>query len=507
MATENSPNSPVADALTVAIQPKLVELGWGTGGPDDAPLVEYIILMLENGKTQEQIAQELATDLLNLGPDDSGTRDFAQWLFQLVERLNQQGNGAPADNASRQQDAQDTAMGDASEQGDVNMYVHTSPASSASLKCHFNFIVLTFRSPTGPKSMRNGSGPSNSSRDKRMFGQLQSAMGRTDPLHRVRAHGGNERIGAQRGVPNGPRGAMGRGNRTGAMGVHGAHGPSSGAANMMNMNPQQQMAMMQLFEQQQQIMSQIFSPEHAAMMNNNGLPFNIHQPQSRSLFDRVQGRGGAQNGIRKGSYPNAQRPKGPPAQDQPPRSPLDSALTPAGEAPNPNTTCKYNLKCTNKDCKFAHQSPAAPPGTAIDVTDVCAFGAACKNRKCTGRHPSPYQKKEYQQQTDCKFGAHCKNPSCVFKHPSPLCRNGADCKVEGCKFTHVTTPCRFNPCTNPNCAFKHEEGQKREFRDKVWVAGQEGKHVSERKFVAEGDGDEELVKPAAEGQAGEEIAA
>jgi len=174
---------------------------------------------------------------------------------------------------------------------------------------------------------------------------------------------------------------------------------------------------------------------------------------------------------------------------------MDMELTPVSEPTSPDTICKYNLACTNKDCKFAHQSPVAPPGTTIDVKDICSFGAACKNRKCTARHPSPAQKVAHQTELDCKFFPNCTNPNCPFRHPSmPLCRNGADCTTPNCKFTHVKTPCKFNPCLNPTCPFKHEEGQKRgKFDDKVWVAG-EKEHVSERKFVDEDQG-EELIKP------------
>lgn len=163
---------------------------------------------------------------------------------------------------------------------------------------------------------------------------------------------------------------------------------------------------------------------------------------------------------------------------------------------SPDTTCRFNLSCTNKDCKFAHQSPAAPPGTAIDVADVCTFGAACKNRKCVGRHPSPAQKIAHQTTQDCIYFPNCKNTNCPFRHPTmPLCRNGADCTTPDCKFTHVKTMCKFNPCLNPTCAFKHEEGQKRgKFDDKVWVADGTKEHVSERKFVDE-DGNEELILP------------
>lgn len=93
MAVEIALNTPLADALSNAVQPKLSEVGWSTGGTDDSALGEYIILMLVNGKTQEQIASELSNDLLNLLPDDTGAIDFTKWLFEQVDLLNNQLNG------------------------------------------------------------------------------------------------------------------------------------------------------------------------------------------------------------------------------------------------------------------------------------------------------------------------------------------------------------------------------------------------------------------------------
>ena len=135
------------------------------------------------------------------------------------------------------------------------------------------------------------------------------------------------------------------------------------------------------------------------------------------------------------------------------------------EAPNPDeTVCRFNLRCQNRDCKFAHQSPAAPPNTTVDLTDVCTFGAACKNRKCVGRHPSPANKAAHQSEQDCKFFPNCTNPHCTFKHPcKPACRNGGECKVPNCPFTHLKVACKFRPCTNRFCGFLHEEGQRGTF--------------------------------------------
>lgn len=88
-----------------------------------------------------------------------------------------------------------------------------------------------------------------------------------------------------------------------------------------------------------------------------------------------------------------------------------------------------------------------------------------------------------------------------------MCRNGADCTNPGCKFTHLQTHCKFNPCLNPKCPYKHTAGQRGSYADKVWTAeGEqdlEKNHVSERKFVADEDEEEELIKP--EAAAGQEI--
>ena len=89
-------NTPLADALNSVIQPKLLEVGWNSGGVDVSALSEYIILMLVNGKTQSEIAVELSGDLLQLGPDDPGAIEFSEWLSHQVETLHRQLSEAQA---------------------------------------------------------------------------------------------------------------------------------------------------------------------------------------------------------------------------------------------------------------------------------------------------------------------------------------------------------------------------------------------------------------------------
>ncbi|KAI1376252.1 hypothetical protein F4677DRAFT_419340 [Hypoxylon crocopeplum] len=499
MAIEVAMNTPLADALNMAIQPKLVEVGWASGGADDSALSEYIILMLVNGKTQDQIAAELAGDLLSLGPDDPGARDFAKWLFDQIETLNSQLNGASTQLDTTGAGGPQSIMPSGDQDTEMTM-VADGPE---------------FNAPTGPRSMRNGNPRGN--REKRMLGHISKAMDRTHDsvLHRVRANG-NERINAHRAPPTGPRGGFGRGNnrtpnnRAAGFAAHinqvaGAlpnmPGPQ-GMNGMADLNWMMQTGtpenLMHMIQQQNEMMVQM---QHTLAQQTQALN---GRPHGRSLFDRVQNpRGG-----RRGGHVNGQRVhQADSANGTEPGTENEDVDMSQGrrELPNPETTiCKFNLACTNRDCKFAHQSPAAPPNTTVDINDICSFGAACKNRKCVGRHPSPAAKRAHQNELECKFFPNCTNPSCPFKHPDmPPCRNGGDCQVEGCKFTHLQTMCKYKPCTNRFCPYKHEEGQRGTFQDKVWTADGTREHVSERKFV-DSNAPEELVVPGGENGAAQE---
>ncbi|KAJ5745136.1 hypothetical protein N7520_010318 [Penicillium odoratum] len=449
-------DSPLAAAIATVIRPKLVEMGWSTDDGQEGALIEYIVLMLVNGKTQEQLATELSNDFLGLDEGDTQALEFSRWLFGQVETLDQQINGGPSDSATQQVPSFDGGSGIEGNGMDAEM----GDASDSI--------------PTGPKAMRNGRQAGRG----RMLNQINRNLDRNadGTLHRVRGQQGNGRIGGPgRDQMKGPR-------RGGARNMGGMQG-NMGAGPMMQMSPQNQMQLMTMLEEQARMMSQLmpgFVPPAVNPAFQNG------NQQGRSLFDRVerQGQGG-------GRFNKRQNQKPPGASGD-----MDTEMGGEQNEGGPNSVCRFNLRCTRKDCQFAHQSPVAPEGTSVDVSDVCSFGAACKNTKCTGRHPSPAVKSAHQSEEMCRFFPHCTNPHCHFKHPDmPLCRNGADCTTEGCKFTHHQTACKFTPCMNPNCQYKHAEGQRGSFPDKVWKP----KHVSERTFVEDENMPEELIKPETTG--------
>ncbi|KAK0729075.1 hypothetical protein B0T21DRAFT_335615 [Apiosordaria backusii] len=502
MSIEVAIGTPLADALNMAIQTKIAELGWAGPGNEGASMAEYFVLMLANGKSEAEIAAEISGDLLGLGPDNESVPAFARWLFEQIAVLNAQMGSEPAPPAAGSSEMD--AVGDDTMEGTFDLSMETdAPAINA---------------PTGPKAMRAG-GVLRGGREKRIVSHINRALDRSgqDVLHRVRGQSGNERIG--RGPPNGPRMGVGRQPRTtnaratniaaglanmnGMPGAPGPMGPMNGMNPMNGAGGFVQPDIYAIMEQQnrmlQQMQQQLMMQQQQAHQNGND--------RGKSLFDRTN-RGGNQF-RRGGGHFNGNGPHH--HQQQQPSEGTQGETAQQGEdvemgvakreAPNPEeTVCRYNLRCGNKECKFAHQSPAAPPGITVDVKDVCTFGVACKNWKCTARHPSPASKVAHQSEQDCKFFPNCSNPHCPFRHPAfPACRNGGECKIPNCKFTHVKTACKFHPCTNRNCPFLHEEGQRGTFQDKVWTADGSKEHVSDRKFVNE-NAQEDLVLPGSEQQ-------
>lgn len=91
-------DSQLATAIANVVRPKLVEIGWSTDDGQESALIEYIVLMLVNGRTQEQLATELSNDFLGLEEGDTQALEFSNWLFGQVETLDQQINGVPAAN-------------------------------------------------------------------------------------------------------------------------------------------------------------------------------------------------------------------------------------------------------------------------------------------------------------------------------------------------------------------------------------------------------------------------
>ncbi|KAF2724287.1 hypothetical protein K431DRAFT_310238 [Polychaeton citri CBS 116435] len=471
--------SDFAQAIQTAVQPKLVENGWAAE-ENDTTLAEYVTMMLVNNKDADGVRHELGGELLGIGEDDPNVGEFAQWLFgTILPQLNSQINGVGAAGADS---SMQTEGADATQ--------HTQQIQSLSdAQMDDAGSGPADGVPSGPKAMRNG--PLRG-RGGRLLGQVNRHMDRNadpnDSLRRIKgaASGGAGRIDAHSArAPRGPKNQslqngvnrMMNGRGGGAMGAGVVPPAMMGQqGSMPSLNQQQQMQFMQLMEQQAAMMSQIFGQNPAA----GGFPAIPNGNSTRGGFKGTRGgRGGARGGFNNNQLQDNRDHIAGTSQD-PNSGNAASMEVEMGESGvsarrDPfDTICKFNIKCTNPSCPFAHQSPAAPPGTTIDLTDRCSYNAACENKKCSAKHPSPAQRRQHlKDEVDCKFYPNCTNPACPFRHPDmPPCRNGADCTVANCKFVHSKIACRYNPCLNPQCMYKHGEGQKRgKFEDKVWTPG------------------------------------
>lgn len=500
--------SALAQQIQNAAQAKLMENSWAPE-ETDTTLSEYVTMMLVNGKDMQGVQSELGSELLGLGEDDPQVAEFTRWLFDQARQLS--GQGAPAAERDQSMEAEAAENGGMDEQMGEAAPVdgaYVEPAHS------LDFQLTSFR-PSGPRAMRNGSDRGRG-RGGRMLGQMNRQMDRNsdDPLRRIKgAAGGAGRIDAHAGrAPRGPRGGN-LANGVQRMMNGGGRGGHMAQMNnpMMGQLPQdQQMMFMQMMEMQANMMAQ--------MMGNSQTPPSSGGYRGgrggKSMFDRMDKRG--QHKARSGTPGDESGSTG--------GMEIDRPLEPERGAPF-DTMCKFNLKCLNPDCPFAHQSPANTRAHInLDMTDTCSYGAACTNNKCLARHPSPAKRSAFvasaKSEVVCKFFPNCSaGNQCPFKHPStPACRNGADCKVEGCPFSHSQIACRYNPCTRRDCLYKHAEGQKRgAFSDKVWTAEdgsagimeQEGANTTEGKanrfaeLAQNGEANEELIIPGQANGAGE----
>jgi hypothetical protein len=76
MSVEVALGTPLAEALNMAIQGKIAELGWANPGTEGSAMSEYFLLMLANGKTESEIAAEIAGVLsAQLGPEPAQSAD------------------------------------------------------------------------------------------------------------------------------------------------------------------------------------------------------------------------------------------------------------------------------------------------------------------------------------------------------------------------------------------------------------------------------------------------
>ncbi|KAI5797911.1 hypothetical protein DFH27DRAFT_611828 [Peziza echinospora] len=504
-------NTPLSDSLNASIQEKLVEIGWSIAGEDSSPLSEYICLMLVNGKSQEQIAEELSGDLLGLAKEDDSATIFSQWLFAKVEELHRvHGTEAKVEEeqehtAGGEEQSAD-GFGDASMSGGMDMDMGGAGENGGP--------------PTGPKAMRAGA--PRQGRD-RLFNQLNKAMDRSSPdaLRGVR-HRPGERVekqppkGPRSAIPGGPRSGQlpgqqqgppgsaglrpGRGGGNPQMGRGGPAfpGPAGGipphlAAQLATMNPQQQMAFFQMIEQQNQILAGFVTggfpagptpgmpPMPPQQRGPNGFRGPPQPPIHPQFGNQFVNPAHPHNAFGHPPHPHQQ-------QQRPQRSLFDMIETPP-QLVNPQTARIAFAPTTerqdegmdeSKDQAFFEDTEGTGVAMAEDndpFKTACKFANGCTKPDCPFAHPTPLAvgRVNISFVEKCPYGVNCKNRKCIGAHPSPAsnpaavkparpviqadCKFFPNCKNPVCPFRHpeiIMPPCRNGAaCTRPDCHFAH----------------------------------------------------
>ncbi|KAH3903372.1 related to Nuclear polyadenylated RNA-binding protein NAB2 [Saccharomycodes ludwigii] len=152
--------------------------------------------------------------------------------------------------------------------------------------------------------------------------------------------------------------------------------------------------------------------------------------------------------------------------------------------------CKFGAVCANPKCPFGHPTPCNEDQKVSDYT-WCSENLKCVDPNCVKAHSSPSKVKAVQplgraaivtataansfatekSLEQCKYGLYCTNKHCKFRHAkSPImCRDGSSCTRIDCIFGHpIPEDCKFGVnCTNKACLFRHPEG--RVISDSKWV--------------------------------------
>ncbi|MBW0513546.1 hypothetical protein O181_053261 [Austropuccinia psidii MF-1] len=186
--------TPEAKQLEISVQRKLAEFSYSTA--DDVVMAEYVVVMLANAKTPEQITAEL-TELIG---EDMYDPQFTKWLFEEVARqygLDSSPSIPPQSPTENQDQSFQSNNPQVPDIGDKIETVNDSRDHSYH-----------------PPSKRNGNGINPSRFNQSIFSQSVNGLKRpgTNDIHRETPHRRPRQDEFSNSIPTGPR-SMDRNSR------------------------------------------------------------------------------------------------------------------------------------------------------------------------------------------------------------------------------------------------------------------------------------------------------
>lgn len=470
-----------ANVLQTAIQDELANRGWGT--EPDVTMAEYITIMLINGKSEEQINNELM-DLIGPDYDES----FGKWLFVEAGKGSSEANPTPPTPPTTQSNKQDTPL-DRRDQPIPN--ANDAPLQrrqGGQPRPHHPATNQALPSGTKRSASPSSLGPNKSRRTDVPSGPRAMLREGRD------SHGGGntgrsllERVGPrgpgfpqEQQQPQIPVPPVFQNGMVPGVDMNAAIAAQMGNPILLQEMMMNQMALMaQMAGAMGMVPPGTFIPGQPGFQDMgmaNGMNNGFVPPHQQRQQQQNSGRRGPNNRGQKSQreeHANPQ-PQPPPAPAPPVVAPQPVQATPAPaptqrrptyappDRPQSPTLCKYSLKCTNPSCRYSHPSPVATQESGIVLSnDPCEQGKDCKDKDCVKAHVSPAVLKPKALEQNRPLP-----PPVVQHQPSPpaqvQCRYGASCTKVGCPFLHPysSTQCRYGTgCTRANCHFQHPEGR------------------------------------------------
>ncbi|GAA96905.1 uncharacterized protein L969DRAFT_90320 [Mixia osmundae IAM 14324] len=435
--------SEAGNKLQATIQRRLISDGYAVEG--DEVMAEYVLVMLANKKSADQINAELSE---LIGAADFKP-DFTTWLFTVAFPGSARQAAAvvpPPDSSQMPALAGGALSNEPASGGTSRILTLEEDRGHRSDYAHRRPVHRRSHSPQGrgdPTRRRNGNG---------VFGAAMGDLSRGD-----RSGGPDRRRDDDRRRGDRP---YGRRDDSGAARRYDGDGPFDGRrypageaalANRLGPHP---------------------PPNEVQMQDvSNGMPPAFGTPLA----------GMPMNGF---AYPQGAFPSYgiAPGFMYPGMPHLQRTLPPLPTRPAKEDICKFGTKCKDAFCRFSHPSPAATLESGLVLsTENCEHQADCTDKDCPKRHISSAQKNpelvqasaiaylskapsapqypppssfgpSHKQGAPCKFGAKCTRPGCYFVHPwdhagaqQTTCRFGADCTRADCKFAHPPGRARKTP--------------------------------------------------------------